>query len=196
MKRLIVSIPLLLALLQAQVEAWPSTSYYKIFQDAARPLPKALATFLKDFDPVLRSPCRPLPIEQAVQKAIVLLTKKNEDPRESVAALRDAGCAMAGLSDPKLDTLVENQAGRFAVVFYGYDDRILRGDLEGFLKRRAEENDRLLQRLRRYSELPDKSTAIETSPQYGIASLAFSHAVTDVANVWFHIWKEANGDLQ
>jgi hypothetical protein len=195
MKAFIASILLFLVLLQSQVDAWPSTSYYKIFQDAVRPLPKALATFLKDFDSVLKSPCRPLPVEQAVQKAIDQLMKK-ADPRESVAAMRDAGCATAGLSDPKLDALVENQVEKFAVVFYGYDDRILRGDLKEFLKVRTEESDRLLQRLRRYSELPDQSTAIEVSPQYGIASIAFSHAVTDVANVWFHIWKEANGDLQ
>jgi hypothetical protein len=195
MKPLIASI-LLLVLLPGTLEAWPSASYYRIFQDAVRPLPKALATFLKDFESVLRDSCRPVPaVEQAVQQAIEQLMKK-EDPRESVAAMRDAGCAMAGLSDPKLDALVEKQAHRFSVVFYGYDHRILQGDLKGFLQMRVEENDRLLQRLRRYSELPDKSTEVEISPQYGIASIAFSHAVTDVANVWYHIWKEANGDLQ
>jgi len=156
----------------------------------------ALVTFLKDFDSVLRSPCRALPVEQAVEKAIRLLTQKNADPRESAAAIRDAGCAMAEMNDPKLDAMVASQAPRFSVVFYGFDDRILKGDLKGFLKLRQDESEKLLQRLRRYSELPDKSSAIETSPQYGIASIAFSHAVTDVANVWFHIWKEAQGDLR
>ena len=196
MKPSIAVISLLLVLLQTQVHAWPTVTYSRIFQDARRPLPVALVTFLKDFDSVLRSPCRPLPVEQAVEKAIDLLTRKNVDPRESVAAIRDAGCATAEMSDPKLDALVAGQAERFSVVFYGFDERILKGDLKGFLKVRQDETERLMQRLRRYSELPDKSSAIETSPQYGIASIAFSHAVTDVANIWFHIWKEAHGDLR
>jgi len=137
-----------------------------------------------------------MPVEQAVQKAIDELTRKNMNPRESAAAIRDAGCAAAEMNDPKLDSMAASQVNRFSVVFYGFDDRILKGDLKGFLKARTEESERLLQRLRRYSELPDKSTDIETSPQYGIASIAFSHAVTDVANIWYHIWKEAHGDLR
>ena len=195
-KAVTLSILLVLALLQTQVHAWPAASYSKIFQDARKPLPKALATFLKDFESVLLSPCRPVPVEQAAQNAIDHLKKENLDPREAVAAFRDAGCAAANLNDPKLDSMVASQANRFSVVFYGFDERILKGDLKGFLKTRTEDSERLLQRLRRYSELPDQSTAVETSPQYGIASIAFSHAVTDVANVWYHIWKEANGDLR
>jgi hypothetical protein len=153
-------------------------------------------TFLKDFESVLLAPCRPAAVDQAAQKAIAELKKKNVDPRESVALMRDAGCAMAEINDPKLDALAASQVNRFSVVFYGFDDRIVKGDLPGFLKARTEESERLLQRLRRYSELPDKNSAIETSPQYGIASIAFSHAVTDVANIWYHIWKEAQGDLR
>jgi hypothetical protein len=196
MKRLIASTFLVLVFLQSDVDAWPASSYPRIFQDARRPLPRALGTFLKDFESVLMSPCREVPVEQAVQKAVGELTKKTMDPREAVAAIRDAGCAAAEMNDPKLDSMAASQANRFSVVFYGFDDRIVKGDLNGFLKARREESERLLQRLRRYSELPDKTTAVETSPQYGIASIAFSHAVTDVANIWYHIWKEAHGDLR
>jgi hypothetical protein len=195
MKRLITLLLLCLAF-QAPLEAWPAASYPAIFKNAQLPLPKALATFLKDFGTVLMSPCHPIPVEQASRAAIAQLSKKNGDPRDAVAAIRDAGCAAAEMNDPMLDTLVQSQSSRFSVVFYGFDDRVQTGDLTGFLKTRAEESQRLLQRLRRSSELPDKTAAIETSPQYGIASIAFSHAVTDVANVWFYIWKEAGGDLQ
>ena len=196
MTRRIIAVLILCGVLQAPLQAWPAQSYPTIFRNAQRALPKALATFLKDFESVLMSPCRPMAAGQASKAAIAQLSKKNADPREAVAAIRDAGCAAAEMSDPMLDSLVQSQGSRFSVVFYGYDDRVQTGDLDGFLKTRSEESQRLLQRLRRSSELPDKNNAIETSPQYGIASIAFSHAVTDVANVWFYIWKEAGGDLQ
>jgi len=195
MKR-ITALFLLCFAFEAPLEAWPAASYPTIFKNAQLALPKALATFLKDFGTILMSPCRPMPAEQASRAAVAALTKKNGDPRDAVAAIRDAGCATAEMSDPMLDALVQSQGSRFSIVFYGFDDRVQTGDLKGFLKTRSEESERLLQRLRRSSELPDKTTAIETSPQYGIASIAFSHAVTDVANVWFYIWKEAGGDLK
>jgi len=196
MKHSAACLLLLVIVFHSPLQAWPVTSYRLMFRDAQRPLPKALSTFLKDFESVLMSPCRPMPAEQAAQTAIEQLSKKADDPRLSVAAIRDAGCAVAAMSDPKLDSLIETQAPGFSVVFYGYDDRIQAGDLKAYLTARADESRRLLERLRRSSELPDRTTAIETSPQYGIASIAFSHAVTDVANVWFHIWKESHGDLE
>jgi len=196
MIRRVTAVLLLAIVCQSPLQAWPAASYPTIFRNAQRPLPKSLATFLKDFESVLMSPCRPMKAEQATKAAIEQLSKKNSDPREAVAAIRDAGCAAAEMNDPKLDALVQSQGSRFSVVFYGYDERVQSGDLNGFLKTRSEESERLLQRLRRSSELPDKNNLIETSPQYGIASIAFSHAVTDVANVWFYIWKEAGGNLQ
>ena len=192
-KALLISIVVTLSI--SPLLAWPSVAYVNILRDAERAVPKKMAVLLKDFDSVLVQPCRPRTVEDAVAQAIASFSTKNMNPAASVAAVRDAGCATAKISDPQLDTLVASNVSKFAAVFYGFDPAIQNGKLAEYLKMRREQSERLLARLRRSSELPDREDVVEHSPQFGIASIAFSHAVTDVANVWYHIWKSSNGDL-
>jgi len=186
----------LLFMLPGNLGAWPASAYPKIFQSARHPLPKSLASLLTAFEPILMEPCQKQTIEAASKIAIDQLTRSDGQLSLAVAAIRDAGCAAAALNDPNLDSLVDANAAKFSVVFYGYHERILAGDLPGFLRVRNEERQQLLRRLNRSSELPNRNSTVELSPNYGIASIAFSHAATDVVNVWFHIWKESHGDLQ
>jgi hypothetical protein len=189
---------LLIALVSIAVPlyAWPVTAYPKIFKSAGRYTPAALASFLKDFDPVLSKPCGTTTIETATKTAIDQLSRKGGDLSLAAAAIRDAGCAAAAMNDPGLDTMVSTYAGSFAVVYYGVHPTIDKGNLGEFVRTRAEEHSRLMTRLKRSSELPNRNDNVETSPEFGIASIAYSHAVTDVANVWLHIWKQSNGDMK
>ena len=196
MNRLSTLLSVVFFLLPVSLEAWPASAVASIFKNAAQPLPKTMKSLLNDNPQVLMAPCRLLSAEAAAKAAIEQITRKDSDPSLAVAAIRDAGCAAAAINDPGMDAFASANSEKFSVVFYGYDDRLLAGDLTGFLKTRSEESARLLARLKRSSELPDKNTALETSPNFGIASIAFSHAVTDVVNIWFYIWKESHGDLR
>jgi hypothetical protein len=180
-------------LMTTPAAAWPTETLPQIFRDARQTLPAPLQQLLVDMEPVLHEACMPASPAEAAQRAIDQFSSTAGDLLSAVAALRDAGCAAAALNDPELDALVRSHQSRFAVVFYGWHPALQDRDLDGYLEARQAEVATLAARFERTSELPNRSDMIELSPEFGLASVAYSHAVTDVANVWLYIWTSANG---
>ncbi|HUP49252.1 MAG TPA: hypothetical protein VNA04_10725 [Thermoanaerobaculia bacterium] len=108
----------------------------------------------------------------------------NDDPRLAASQL-----------DYKL--YFERRLARFPTVFYGLDPSFQLGPyLDRTFSRTArfyplirEEYFRFGQR-RSSAEFDDRSTA------FGIASISYSRAVSDLVNLYYFIWREAGGDVR
>lgn len=106
-----------------------------------------------------------------------------------------------GVDDPErhedFEQYFTRRIGHFPTYFYGVDRNF---QLDHYLDRTfartakfvplmAEEYTRDGER-RTSAEFDDRSTA------FGVASVCYSHAITDMVNLEYHIWKEAGGDVR
>src|SRR5690606_26109616 len=181
--------------LATPAEAWPTAAQSEILLNARGTLPPEMQRLLTEMEAVLLAPCGSSSVDQAAEQAIRMFTDSRGDLNRAVAALREAGCAAAAMNDPGMDSLVEAQSGKFPVVFYGWHTAIRDLDLPSYLEIRQEEIAGLSARFRQSSELPKRSEDVDVSPEFGFASIAYSRAVTDVANVWLYVWMSINGSF-
>ena len=91
----------------------------------------------------------------------------------------------------------EQRLAKFPTVFYGLDPRFqLTSYLDKTFARTAKFYPLMSEEyfrggtLRSSSEFDDRSTA------FGVASVCYSRAVTDLVNLYYYIWKEAGGDVR
>ena len=91
----------------------------------------------------------------------------------------------------------ERRMERFPTVFYGLDPHF---GLPQYL-------DRSLHRTANFAPLMSEEyfrggtrhTSVEfddRSTAFGVASICYSHAITDIVNVDYYIWREAGGDVR
>ena len=97
-------------------------------------------------------------------------------------------------------SFAQSRRERFPLVFYGYDSAALgRGDLKGFAAEildRAKAEDATLARA--YAAAPSWDDPIafdDRSVPFALASLSYSHAVTDIVEAWIAAWNKCHGDL-
>jgi hypothetical protein len=106
--------------------------------------------------------------------------------------------------DPRLaeshndfETYFERRLSKFPTVFYGLDARF---ELKTYLDRTFARSAKFYPLVseeyfrggvrRSSAQFDDKSTA------FGVASVSYSRAVTDLVNLYYYIWKEAGGDVR
>lgn len=108
----------------------------------------------------------------------------------------DADSRMSA-SQSDFETYLERRLTAMPTIFYGLSEPFeLQPFIAGSVTRSAGYYPLLREeyfrhgRRRTSAEFDDRSTA------FGVASLSYSHAVTDLVNVYYHIWKEVGGDVR
>ena len=125
-------------------------------------------------------------------RTVIAMLKTDQPPAAVAERLGALAYLVAAANTPAASTdyarYFESRVGKFPVVFYGAEPQL---QLGAFV-------DRMLARTAGFGPLlaaeyarGDSSTFDDHSTAFGIASVCYSHAVTDTANLFTHIWRDA-----
>ena len=91
----------------------------------------------------------------------------------------------------------ERRMQLFPTVSYGINRNL---ELGPYLKQMFERTEKLLPLMNEeYSRGGERHTSMEfddRSTAFGVASICYSHAVTDLVNLYYYIWRQAGGDVR
>lgn len=107
-------------------------------------------------------------------------------------------------SDPRLascqsdfEAYQSRRIGTIPTVFYGLEiGNDLPAYLNGMLARSAGFYPLLGEEYFRFGARRSSADFDDRSTAYGVASVSYSHAVTDLVNIYYYIWKKAGGDVR
>ena len=91
----------------------------------------------------------------------------------------------------------ERRLAKFPTVFYGLEPRFQLGSyLDKTFARSAKFYPLVAEEYFRGGARRTSAAFDDRSTAFGIASISYSRAVTDVVNLYYYIWKEAGGDVR
>jgi hypothetical protein len=216
---------LLIFLIPLTASAWTRTSDYQIADRAARLAPLDLNLIIKrlhknyaaGIDYGIReedADTHRKQLRERLEKetrGVIGMLRSNQPMAQVVARLGlvahlvgDANNPFHVNTDEELESLhedfehyFERRMVRFPTVFYGLDSRFaLPKYLDRTFKRTAGYVPLVSEEYFRdggrhvSSEFDDRSTA------FGVASICYSHAITDLVNIYYYIWEQSGGDVR
>lgn len=91
----------------------------------------------------------------------------------------------------------ERKLAKFPTVFYGLDPQFRLGAyLDRTFARSAKFYPLMSEEYSRNGERRTSADFDDRSTAFGVASVCYSRAVTDLVNLYYYIWKEAGGDVR
>ncbi len=92
------------------------------------------------------------------------------------------------------ETFFERKLAKFPTVFYGLDPQF---SLPRYLDRTFARSAKFYPLMRgEYERGGSAAVFDDRSTAFGVASISYSRAVTDLVNLYYYIWKEAGGDVR
>lgn len=106
--------------------------------------------------------------------------------------------------DPRLDSseldyeqYFERRLSKFPTVFYGLDANFRLGHyLDRTIARTSHFYPLMREEYFRYGERRTSEEFDDRSTAFGVASVCYSRAVTDLVNIYYFIWRQAGGDVR
>ena len=203
MKRLLF--PLLFLAVAIPALAWTPAADHHIALRGAELGPPDLRLVIGQFrDEYLRGVDMPIdraklrPRIEAEARGIVQMIRTNKPMVLVVQRLgmlarlvSDANNPLQG--DADFERYFELRLKRFPTVFYGVDRRF---SLGSYLDRTFARTAKFAPLMSEEYTRGNSATFDDHSTAFGVASVCYSHAVTDVANLQVFIWKEAGGSVR
>ena len=203
MKRLTLSLLFLTTALPAL--AWTPAADHRIALKGAELGPPDLRLVIEQFRddylhgveaPIDRAKLRPR--IEAEARGIVQMIRTNKPMAMVVERLGMLSRLVSEANNPvqgdaDFERYFELRMKRFPTVFYGIDRRFALGS---YLDRTFARTTRLAPLVAEEYTRGSSATFDDRSTAFGVASVCYSHAVTDTANLFTYIWRESGGVVQ
>ena len=195
---------LLVFLIPITANAWTRVSNQRIAKKAAALAPSDLRTMIEQFNTdyqagLARATIGPALNSQieAETRAAIAAARAHQPMSQVIEHLGVLAYLVSEANTPArgdFEQYFERSQRKFPTVFYGLDANF---SVQQYFQRTFMRTLRFsplveseYARAERSEAFDDRSTA------FGIASVCYSHAVSDLVNLYYYIWKEAGGDVR